>query len=187
MPRSLETKRLLLRPFTMDDVDAAYEVLEGHPDVWKYDPGYARTWEQRAGIIHQYTIMNAPDDVGTLAVTLRESGQLIGYVGLQLYVLPSEPLATAEVELFYKLGRTYWGQGYAAEACREMIRFAFEEMRLARIVTVTDRRNEPSIRLLRRLGMTMEEGPDGWPDSLLGVLHNDRRKDHTEGETQADG
>ena len=104
----------------------------------------------------------------------KQSGTVIGYVGLQLYVLPREPLATPEVELYYKLGREFWGRGYAVEACREMIRFAFEEMRLARIVTITDNKNLPSIRLLRRLSMRIEEAPPSWAGSLTGTLENTR-------------
>ena len=172
MPHTLETDRLLIRPFTLYDVDAAYAALEGHPDVWKYDPGFQRTREQRAAIIAKYADGNEQDGCGTLAVTLREAGTLIGYAGLQLYVLPRVPLATPEVELYYKLGRDYWGQGYAAEACRVMIRFAFVEMRLARIVTITDEKNAPSIKLLERLGMRLEPAPPSWAGSLTATLEN---------------
>ena len=100
------------------DADEAYAVLEGHPDVWKYDPGVQRTKEQRAEVIRKYAALNEPDGCGTLAIVLKNAGRLIGYVGLQLYVLPREPVATPEVELYYKLGRDYWGQGYATEACQ---------------------------------------------------------------------
>ena len=90
-------------------------------------------------------------------------------------MLPREPLATPEVELYYKLGREYWGQGYAAEACRAMIRFAFDEMRLARIVTITATENTASIKLLEALGMQIAPAPSSWAGSLTGTLQNDRR------------
>ena len=175
MPHVIETERLLIRPFTLNDIDAAYAVLEGHADVWKFDPGYQRTHEQRAALINKYATSNEPDGCGTVAATLKASGALIGYVGLQLYVLPREPLATPEVELYYKLGRAYWGQGYAAEACRAMIRFAFDEMRLARIVTITATENTASIKLLEALGMQIAPAPPSWAGSLTGTLQNDRR------------
>ena len=80
-------------------------------------------------------------------------------------------MSTPEVELFYKLGRDYWGRGYATEACREMIRHAFEELRLIRIVTCTHRENTRSIALLRRLGMRVE--PDATDaDGVLATLEN---------------
>lgn len=79
-----------------------------------------------------------------------------------------------EVELYYKLGRDFWGQGYAAEACRALIDFAFGPMRLARLVTLTQPGNQRSIRLLRRLGMTIAPAPDEWRPEVIGVLLSPR-------------
>lgn len=172
MPHQLETARLILRPFEASDADDAFAVLEGHPDVWRYDPGFRRTREQRANIIQKYIDSNYPEEEGTLAVVRRDGNVLMGYVGLQLYVLPREPYATPEVELYYKLGRDFWGQGYAAEACSAMITFAFTEMRLARIVTVTQTENQPSIALLKRLGMWLEDAPPSWAGKLTATLEN---------------
>lgn len=170
MPHELDTARLHLRAFTGDDIDLAYEVLDGHPDVWRYDPGYQRSKEQRAAIIRHYALDNEDDGPGALAVILKETGALLGYIGLQLYVWPREPVATPEVELYYKLGRAYWGQGYALEGCQAMLRFAFDEMHLARIVTITDHRNVRSIRLLARLGMRLEPAGPRWPSMLAATL-----------------
>lgn len=174
MPPQLETERLILRPFRRDDLDEAYAVLEGHPDVWKYTPGSQRSREQRDAISRTYIERDDPEECGTLAVVERSSNRLLGYVGLQLYVLPREPLATPEVELFGKLGRDYWGQGYASEACRALLRCAFDNLRLQRIVTITNQHNEPSIRLLQRLGMRIEAAPPSWVGNLTATLDNDR-------------
>jgi RimJ/RimL family protein N-acetyltransferase len=125
MPPRTETARLVLRPFTPGDVDAAYTALESHPDTWKFDPGYQRTREQRAELIRKYAANNDPLECGTLAIEIKATGTLIGYVGLQFYILPGEPHATPEVELYYKLARDTWGHGYAAEACRALIDFAW--------------------------------------------------------------
>jgi RimJ/RimL family protein N-acetyltransferase len=172
MPPRLTTPRLILRPFTPEDIDAAFVIFESHPDVWKYDPGHARSYDQRAAIITKYASLNDPKGEGTLAVTLKEDGQLIGYVGLQLYILPAEPLATPEVELFYKLGREHWNQGYAFEACHVMLDYAFDQLRIKRIVTVTSRENNGSIRLLTRLGFRIQDAPREWAGDVLGVLDN---------------
>ncbi len=175
MPPALTTPRLLLRPFSQDDIPAAYAVFEGHPDVWKFDPGFARTYEQRAEVIRHYAANNDPNGEGTLAITLKD-GTLIGYAGLQLYILPGEPLATPEVELYYKLGRDWWSQGYASEACRRLLDYAFTEMRLARIVTVTQKGNEASLKLMARLGMKLDNAPSAWPGDVIGILKNPHRK-----------
>jgi RimJ/RimL family protein N-acetyltransferase len=108
---------------------------------------------------------------GSLAITLKENDQFIGYCGLQLYLCDRIPMSTPEVELFYKLGRDYWGHGYAAESCREMIRHAFSGLRLRRIVTCTHRENTHSLMLLQRLGMKIEPDPTE-PDGVLATLEN---------------
>jgi RimJ/RimL family protein N-acetyltransferase len=54
MPPQIETSRLILRPFTREDLDAAYAALKSHPDTWRFDPGFQRTKEQRAAIIRKY-------------------------------------------------------------------------------------------------------------------------------------
>jgi RimJ/RimL family protein N-acetyltransferase len=172
MPPRTETSRLVLRPFTLDDVDAAYAALESHPDTWKFDPGYQRTRDQRAALIRKYAENNDPLECGTLAIELKATGTLIGYAGLQFYILPREPRATPEIELYYKLARDAWGHGYAAEACRALIGFAFDTLRLARIVTITHRENTPSIKLLERLGMRLEPAPAAWPGMLAATLEN---------------
>jgi [ribosomal protein S5]-alanine N-acetyltransferase len=172
MPHRLETNRLILRPFLLDDVDGVYPVLEGHPDVWKYDPGYQRTREQRAVLVQKYVLTNTPDSCGTLAIELQGTHEFIGYVGLQLYVLPRYPLATPEVELFYKLGRDYWGQGYAFEACQELVRYAFEELYLIRLVSIVHPKNKRSLHLLEKLGMQLEPAPSAWAPDWMGTLLN---------------
>lgn len=174
MPHTIATARLRLRPFTAADLDAAYAVLESDPEVWRFDPGYQRTREQRSELILKYARQNEDDGCGTLAITRAQDGELLGYVGLQLYVLPREPLATPEVELYYKLGRVAWGQGIAFEACQALVRFAFDTMRLTQLVTITDSHNARSIHLLERLGMRVEPAPPRWPGYVMGTLANDR-------------
>ncbi len=167
-----ETERLTIRPFTMNDLNEAYAVLEGHPDVWRFDPGRQRTLEERRDAL-QYRIWEYENKgIGCMAVTLRETGKLIGYVGLQLYLLEREDQSTPEVELFYKLGRYFWGKGYAFEACRELVRYAFNDLKLPRIVTWTHRDNEHSIALLRKLDMSIEPAP-GYPEDIIATLDND--------------
>jgi 3-dehydroquinate dehydratase / shikimate dehydrogenase len=172
MPPRLETDRLILRPFTLDDIDDAYTILETHPDVWKFDPGFQRTHAQRAGLVERYVQTNDENGCGTLAMTLKQSGVFVGYIGLQTYCLSKESLSADEVELFYKLGWDYWGRGYAFEACKEILRYAFEELHLARVITATNHANEPSLRLLRRLGMHFEKPQGNWPHDLMGILEN---------------
>jgi len=166
-----ETARLLIRPYTLEDVASAHAVLDTDPEVWRFDPGRALTLDERRRTIESRMGGYGSPVFGSLAVTLRDGGQFIGYCGLQLYLCDRLPMSTPEVELFYKLGRAYWAQGYATEACREMIRYAFQELRLIRIVTCTHRDNTRSVALLRRLGMRIEADATD-PDGVLATLEN---------------
>ena len=168
MPRILRTPRLLLRPFLESDVEAAFRVLETDPEVWQYDPGYARSFAERAQIISDYARGNESDGIGALAIIAPDTKELMGYVGLQLAVLPGPEYAQAEVELFYKLGRAFWGMGFAFEACQATLRFAFDEMRLKQVVAVTHRDNQRSLLLLAKLNMVIT-AHSPYPDSLLAL------------------
>jgi len=170
MPPQLETPRLILRPFKLSDIDEAYSVLEGHPDVWKFDPGFCRTKLQRANLIKKYALSNDENGFGNLAAVLKSTRELIGYIGLQSYRLGNEPHDPLEVELFYKLGRDFWGKGYAFEACRAVINFAFNRLHLPHLVTSTNSENTPSIRLLRRLGFSFYGQPSAWSSDIVGIL-----------------
>ena len=105
----IETEGLILRPYTEADIPAAFALFEQDAEVYRFDPGFARTLEQRDVIVTRLVSDNEPEGEGTLAVTLKESGRMIGQVGLQLYVLPWEPFATPEAELYYKFGAEFWG------------------------------------------------------------------------------
>lgn len=170
MPRVLETERLILRPYTEEDIEPAVRLFENDPAVYRFDPGFARTPEQREAIIRRLIADNEEDGEGTLAVTRKDTGEFIGQAGLQLYVLRWSPFATPEVELYYKFGHVHWSQGYAQEACRSLISFAFEEMHLLRLVTITHPDNRRSVRLLERLGFVIGPAPRAWNPHVLGIL-----------------
>jgi ribosomal-protein-alanine N-acetyltransferase len=80
-----------------------------------------------------------------------------------------------EVELSYALGRPYWGNGYATEAGRALVAYAFGTLGLARIAYGVDGANTRSVGVMRRLGFRLERNlhADGAGD-VVGVLDNDR-------------
>src|SRR5581483_6010421 len=155
----LETGRLLMRPFTMDDLEEAHAVLDTHPDVWRYDPGYAPSLERREFLLRFRVLEYLMQGFGCLALILKENQRMIGYCGLQLYLWEHPPQSTPEVELFYKLGREYWGQGYATEAARAIIDFAFNKLKIKRIVSQANGENAASVALMRRVGMRIQDDP----------------------------
>jgi RimJ/RimL family protein N-acetyltransferase len=123
---------------------------------------------------------------GDRAVLLKETGQLIGSVGLVPCVdvygqLPSlggqaNCPATAEVGLLWLIDTAHQGKGYAAEAAQTLINYAFDTMRLQRLIATTEYDNLASQAVMRKLGMTIERNP--FPDppwlQVVGILANNR-------------
>jgi RimJ/RimL family protein N-acetyltransferase len=104
--------------------------------------------------------------IGVWCVLQRETGEKLGTA--ILLPLPIEEDDTdwslvqedrypdADIEVGYILKRSAWGNGYATEACRRLIQFAFEETELDEIVAVTDPRNAASQKVLRKCGLRDE-------------------------------
>jgi [ribosomal protein S5]-alanine N-acetyltransferase len=170
----LETARLRLRAFSIDDLQEAHRILDGHPDVWQFDPGYQPSLEKREKLLQFRILEMERHGIGSLAVLLKETEQLIGYCGLQLYLCERQSYSTPEVELFYKLGRDYWGKGDATEAAQAVVRYAFEELRLSRIVSHANCDNHHSVALMRRVGLMIEDDPL-YPSEVMGTLDHPSR------------
>lgn len=144
----IETDRLLLRPFTLDDVDTYHAAIRSDPDVMRYLPGgQPQSREQAEQAVQRFIAGWQASGFGGFAVIRKVDGALIGQSGLS--PLPG----TDMVEVFYALAKAAWGQGYAPEAARAVLRFGFEQVGLARIVAVFVPENIGSERVMIKLGM----------------------------------
>lgn len=147
----LETQRLILRPYRIDDIPALVH-LAGAREV-------AATTLR---IPHPYTEQDARDYVATcqleaasgpvtrFAITLHSTGELIGGIGFRLEA------DHHRAELGYWIGVPYWGLGYATEAARPMLDYGFEALRLHRIYASHVTGNPASGRVLLKIGMQYE-------------------------------
>ncbi|MFI6742545.1 GNAT family N-acetyltransferase [Nonomuraea sp. NPDC050451] len=149
----ITTDRLLLRPFTPDDLDAVH-AYESRPDVARYlyweprDRDTAKTFlDKRA----TRTALHDEGDAIDLAITLRHTGQLIGQT---LLIWTSRQHRQGEIG--YILHPDHHGHGYAPEAAREMLRLGFDDLGLHRITGRLDARNTASARVLEKLHMRRE-------------------------------
>ncbi len=188
----LETERLIIRPFTMADLERVYHILD--VELGDADLGYenAKTRGEREKWL-RWTIMSYEElaklyqpPYGDRAVRLRQTDQLIGVCGYvpclgpfgQLPSLhpPTEAartdLYTTELGLFYAFSPAFQGQGYATEAARAMVGYAFRQLHLKRVVATTTYENVASIRVMEKLGMRIEKNP--YPDppwfQVVGIL-----------------
>jgi RimJ/RimL family protein N-acetyltransferase len=142
---SLETERLRLRPFAADDLDA-WAAIVGDPETAQYIGGVrdrVAAWESIAVYLGHWALRG----YGQWAVERRSDGRFLGRCGLWF------PEGWPEREVGWTLAREAWGQGYATEAGRAAIAWAFETLGLTRIASVIALPNERSRRVAERLGM----------------------------------
>jgi RimJ/RimL family protein N-acetyltransferase len=148
----VRTARLVLRPIDpVGDVDAIH-AYASREDVCRYIPWEPRTREEVAAWLPRRTSTTLGPETGVqLAVTLRETGELIGDAILMWH---SEEHRTGEVG--YVINPAYAGHGYATEAARAVLGLAFDRFGLRRVVARVDARNPASAAVLRHLGMRQE-------------------------------
>lgn len=153
MEPTLETERLLLRPFAPGDAPVVVRLA-----------GARAIADTTISIPHPYEIPQADAWIAQLpeefrrgagvhcAIALKASGELIGAIGLR-----GIDTEHSQAELGFWIGAPWWNQGYASEAARRLIGYAFAEMGLNRIYAHHMVRNPASGRVLRKAGMR-EEG-----------------------------
>lgn len=147
----METPRLTLRPFRHSDRDAYHAAIFSDPDVMKYLPGGLPRPVARTRAVIDYFINHWKEHhFGGWAMIYKDEDRLIGHCGLQM--IPD----TDEVEVFYALGRPYWGQGLATEAGRAALQFAFEQRGMKQVFGLALPQNTDSRRVLEKIGMTYQ-------------------------------
>jgi len=145
----IETERLLLDRFRLSDA-AMISRLAGDPDVARYaaripcpyPEDVASRWI--AGTLNGFT----SGESFVFALRRRDDGALVGAAGLQ----PENGAA----EVGYWLGRRYWRQGYATEAVRRLVAFAFDTLGVSRVVAKVHVDNHRSVRVLERAGLRLD-------------------------------
>lgn len=139
----LKTERLVLRPFKETDAEGLHAYL-GDEEVMRYEPYGAMTMEEC-----RLEAARRASDEAFWAVCLAD-GTLIG----NLYLSGADEFGTREIG--YVFARACWHKGYATEAARRLMAYAFERLATRRIIALCDTRNAASFALMERLGMRRE-------------------------------
>jgi ribosomal-protein-alanine N-acetyltransferase len=142
------TERLRLRPFDGGDVDALH-AMWSDPEVGRCVGGTHTRVRESVDELSQHLRHQERHGYGFWAVEERDSGRLIGEVGLMLFEGRGP-----EVEVGWAVISDVWGRGYATEAAAAWIDVGFERLGLDRIIAVVLADNIRSRRLCERLGMT---------------------------------
>jgi RimJ/RimL family protein N-acetyltransferase len=149
----LETERLILHEFTEDGVDNLVE-LDSDPEVMRYlNGGIATPREvvERSILPRFLSYHERYNGFGVWAAIEKSSGMFIGWLSLR----PHDESRRDEVELGYRLRRAAWGQGYATEGARALIRKGFDEVGVQRVTANTYEHNAASRRVMEKVGMTL--------------------------------
>lgn len=156
----LQTERLILRPWEDADAEECYKYAKD-PRV-----GPAAGWPAHTSVEDSLqiirTILSEPE---TYAIVLKETGLPVGSMGL---FRGGFAVQEDEMELGYWIGVPYWGQGLVPEASRELIRYAFEDLELARVWCGYHKGNEKSRRVQEKLGFRYQKTVENAPVSQLG-------------------
>ncbi|PRY61729.1 GNAT family N-acetyltransferase [Glycomyces artemisiae] len=150
----LKTGRLSLRPLAAADAQALAPI-NADPEVMRYiGEGAPRTLEQTEALCAKVAAHWDDHGWGAFAVTEQDGG---AFVGLALLATPSFlPEILPATEVGWRIARDRWGRGYAPEAARAVIGFAFTELGLDRVVSCIHSENAASIRVAEKLGMALE-------------------------------
>lgn len=146
----IKTERLMLRPLGTDDLETTH-AYAGDAETTKYmfylpndtieETGQflqntAAEWEKDNPSFYEFAVILEGKHIGAVSVSLDESRR--------------------EGELGWVLHRDYQGKGYATEAAKAVLDFAVSRLKVEKIVAHCDARNQPSQRVMRKLGLTLE-------------------------------
>jgi RimJ/RimL family protein N-acetyltransferase len=155
-PVTLRTARLTLRPWC--DADRApFAALNADPEVMRHFPA-PLSREESDAFADRIEAKFAADGWGLWALETRETGEFLGFTGLN--VPRFEAHFTPAVEVGWRLARSGWGHGYASEAARAALDYGFDTLQLPEIVSFTIPANTRSRAVMERIGMTRDPAGD---------------------------
>lgn len=144
--RKLETDRLSLRPIDLEDTKDMFAYSSDIENTYYIYPAHLTLEDTRFSIANYF--MSEP--LGKYGIELKEEGKLIGTIDLRI-----KP-AQLSAEIGYVLSHDYQGKGYATEAARAILDFAFEVLELEKVSATCNSENIESEALMLRLGMKKE-------------------------------
>jgi ribosomal-protein-alanine N-acetyltransferase len=145
----VETERLLLRQYRLEDADEQLRVMSD-PEFLRYLVPQAPTRDKvlvGLGRISEHWLRLG---YGQWVMELKEAGRFVGYCGLR-HLVPTD-----EVELFYGCDRGHWGRGLVTEAARATLRYGFRRAGLPRVMAVANKDNKGSRRVMEKCGLRYE-------------------------------
>lgn len=149
----IETDRLIMRMWRLDDFESYLELCQD-PEVMRFLGGKTfdrfECWRHLAFMVGHWQLLG----FGPWVVEEKATGQFVGRVGFL------NPEGWPAFELGWTLSRKFWGRGYATEAARRALSYAFEELDKDHVISLIDPKNKNSIKVAERLGERVEGKTD---------------------------
>ena len=199
-PFILETSRLIVRPFSLDDLHAIHRILDlTFGDGSKISDEHALNerceWLEWSRLSAEWLPKMFQPPYGDRAVVLKRTDEVIGAAGFvpcfdvfeQIPGLGCGGLSSAyrvaEFGLFWAIDPLHQRRGYATEAAQALIDFAFQQLQVKRLIATTEYDNAASTGVMRKLGMRIERNP--FPDppwlQVVGILEHPAGKETRHG------
>ena len=174
---TLKTERLVLRMLCEDDFEQ-YAAMMADPEVTRHlSDGRpltrAEAWRQMAFVVGHWQLRG----YGMWAVEEASTGRLAGRVGCHY------PEGWPDFEVGWTLAREFWGRGYATEAARRALEYAFTELGREHVISLIRPDNLPSIKVAERLGERLESSVEffGGEALVYGISREDWLANRREG------
>jgi ribosomal-protein-alanine N-acetyltransferase len=148
---SLETPRLILRPFATGDLERMAELM-ANKDFMRFSMG-PMTREQTQSFLDKVIGWDRDGLPSQFAMILRSDDTLIGYCGF----LHQEVDSKKEIEIGYRLDRDFWNRGLTTEAARAVRDHGFGDLKLERVISLIHPENHASRRVAEKNGMILEK------------------------------
>lgn len=145
----IQTERLILRQWKESDFPL-FAQLNSDPEVMEFFPSTLSEEESTAFALRIQAFIEE-NGWGLWAVSCPGVSDFIGFVGL--WPVSFEAHFTPAVEIGWRLDKAYWGKGYATEAATKVLEFAFSQLQLEEVVSLTAKQNVRSMKVMDRIGM----------------------------------
>jgi RimJ/RimL family protein N-acetyltransferase len=176
--QTLRTERITLVPLADEHLEWEVE-LDSDAEVMRYLGGRARTREE-AEAAHERRIADAQRVDGLGFWVGLVGGDFVGWWILRPAHGPDQPDDPRVADLGYRLLRRHWGRGLASEGARELVRYGFEDVGLARIIAQTLAVNARSRAVMERIGLTyVRTFPSAMSASIEGIEQGEVEYDTT--------
>ena len=143
------SERLGFRPWIQNDLEE-FAAMNADPEVMQHFPK-PLSREESQEFLDRLFRHYAKHGYCYFAIETLETGELIGFTGLAYQVY--ESAFTPATDIGWRLKKSAWHKGYATEAANRCLKYAFEDLKLEKIISTCTNKNRPSERVMQRIGM----------------------------------